>query len=318
VRLRYLLGTARLAAVGAVRRAHGRARRRPACASVVPRPRPPLRDDPRLELTHVLMAVDSNARYLDLWPVAKRAWAEIVGLEPLLVLVAEESDVPAHLADDPCVHVFEPEPALSTVFQAQCIRLLYPALLATEGAVVISDVDMVPMSARYFHRPLARIAREDFVAYRDLLLPLGEIPICYNAALPATWASVFGVRDLNDVRSHLRTWAGGVEYDGTHGGAGWTTDQRRLYRVLLERGRKTRDVWILNDYFTGYRRLERAYVEKWGSLSDDARCGIERNEFSDFHLLRADSDHAAVNAAIVETAIAARRLEGRRRAASVG
>jgi hypothetical protein len=267
-------------------------------------------------LTHVLMAVDSNRRYLDLWPVAKRAWAEILGLEPLLVLVAAQHDLPSHIADDPSVRVFEPEPALSTVFQAQCIRLLYPALLETEGAVVISDVDMVPMSPRYFHRPLSRIARHDFVSYRDVLLPLGEIPICYNAALPATWASVFDVRDLEDVRSRLRAWGEGIEYDGTHGGAGWTTDQRRLYRVLLDRGRRKGDVWILDDYFTGYRRLERAYVEKWGSLSSDARSGIERKAFSDFHLLRADSDHAELNALIVDAAIAARRPGAHRRAAT--
>jgi hypothetical protein len=262
------------------------------------------------------MAADANRRYLDLWPVAKRAWAEILGVDPLLVLVAEQHDVPAHLADDPAVRVFEPEPTLSTVFQAQCIRLLYPALLDTDGAVVISDVDMVPMSPRYFHRPLARIARGVFVSYRDVLLSLGEIPICYNAALPATWASVFDVRDLDDVRSHLGAWGEGIKYDGTHGGAGWTTDQRALHRVLLERGRRKGDVWILDDYFTGYRRLERAYVEKWGSLSDDARRGIERNAFSDFHLLRADSGHAELNALIVDAAIAARRPGVHRRVAT--
>ena len=273
----------------------------------MPRPRLPRRTEARLELTHALTAVDLNPRYLDLWPVARRAWAEIAEVEPILVLVAEPRDVPAQLADDPAVRVFHPEPTLSTVFQAQCIRLLYPALLEADGAVVISDVDMVPMAPGYFHRPLAHIPRGDFVSYRDVLLPLGEIPICYNAALPATWASVFDVRDHDDVRRHLRGWSEGVEYDGSHGGAGWTTDQRRLYRVLLERGRRVRDVWILDDYYTGYRRLERAYVEKWGTLSDDARRGIERNAFSDYHLLRADSDHAEVNGVIVEAAVAARR-----------
>jgi len=307
MRLRYLLGTARRDATTAALRARARVRIRPPSAKVVPRPRRARRGEPRLELTHMLTAVDLNPRYVGLWPLAARAWTEITQLEPILVLVAHRDAVSAELAADPRVRIFEPEPSLSTVFQAQCIRLLYPALLEVDGAVIVSDVDMVPMSPRYFHRPPSWICRGHFLAYRDDLLPLGEIPICYNAALPATWASIFDVRDFEDVRARLRTWAEGVEYDGAHGGAGWTTDQRLLYRMLLERGRQARDVWILDDYFTGYRRLERAYVEKWRSMSEDARRGIEQNAFSDFHLLRADSRDAAVNAVIVEAAVAAQK-----------
>jgi len=78
-----------------------------------------------------------------------------------------------------------------TAFQAQCIRLLYPALLETEGAVVISDADMVPVSRRYFRRAVERIPEDHFVAFRDVTLASGEIPICYNAALPQTWRGVF-------------------------------------------------------------------------------------------------------------------------------
>lgn len=237
--------------------------------------------------------------------MAKRAWSEIAEVEPILVLVADDADVPAALAADPAVHVFRPEPGLNTALQAQCIRLLYPALLDAKGGVITSDVDMVPMSPRYFHRPLRRIDRAHFVCYRDDLLPLGEMPICYNAALPRTWSSLFGVEDLDDVRAVLRAWGRDVEYAGTRGGAGWTTDQRQLYRVVLERGRRDGDVWILDDAYTGYRRLERAYVEKWKSVSDDARRGIARRSFSDFHLLAAESPYASLNELIVDAAIAA-------------
>jgi hypothetical protein len=308
-RLRYLAGTTRRNATAVARRARARLRRQPPCATAVPRPPVARRGEATLKLTHALVASDLNPRYVGLWPIAKRAWSEIAGLEPVLVLIADRGDVPGSLAADSSVRVFEPEPGLSTAFQAQCIRLLYPALLEEDGAVIVSDVDMVPMSARYFHRPLARIDRRHFVCYRDVLLPLQELPICYNAALPETWRSVFGVGSVADARASLRAWAAAVDYDGVHGGAGWTTDQRRLYRVLLERGARERDVWILHDDFTGYRRLERAYVEKWGTVSDDARRGIARRAFSDFHLLGADSDHAELNALIIEAAVEASRSD---------
>lgn len=251
------------------------------------------------------MAVDLSTSYLDLWPVARRAWKEIARLEPVLVLIAEPDAVPPKLEADPAVRVFPPEPDLHPAFQAQCIRLLYPPLLDAEGAVLTSDIDMVPMNERYFHRPLMRIDRRHFVSYRDVLPTLGELPICYNAALPATWASLFAIADADDVRARLRSWAEGIDYAGVRGGPGWTTDQRRLHDVLIDRGRRNCDVWILDDDFTGYRRLERAYVEKWRTLSDDARRGIERRAFSDFHLLPADSQDASLNELIVDAAVAA-------------
>jgi hypothetical protein len=256
-----------------------------------------------MRLTHALLASDLNPRYVRLWPVARRAWSEIAGIEPVLVLIAPRDEVPPELECDPAVHVFEPVPSLHTAFQAQCIRLLYPAVLPSDGAVITSDVDMVPMNRRYFHRPVARLDRRHFASYRDVLLPLGQIPVCYNAALTETWASIFRVHQLDDIRARLREWGENIEYAGTHGGAGWTTDQEMLYRILLERGRRERDVWIFDDDFTGYRRLERAYVEKWGTLSDDARRGIKRGAFSDFHLLRADSEYEGLNEFVVDFAI---------------
>lgn len=304
-RLRYLAGTARRRLSGRLRRTRRRVHRAPPCATAVPRPRPAGRREPSLRLSHVLLATDLNPRYLGLWPLARRAWSEIAGLEPLLVLVADREAVPAELAADDAVHVFEPEPSLHAVFQAQCVRLLYPALLDTGGAVLTSDIDMVPMSSLYFHRPLARIARSHFVCYRDAVLELGELPICYNAALPATWASVFSVSGLDDVRARLREWGDGVEYAGTRGGPGWTTDQRQLRRILLERGRAHRDVWILDDEFTRHRRLERAYIEKWGAVSADATRNIARRMFSDFHLVGADSPLAGLNELVVASAMEA-------------
>ena len=304
-RLRYRAGTARRDLVERARRLRGRLRRRPPCATAVPRPRTATRREPTLELSHALLAVDLNPAYAALWHVAKRAWTEIAGVDPLLVLVAERNAVPDELASDPAVRIFEPEPSLHTAFQAQCIRLLYPALLGSARGVITSDVDMVPMSPGYFHRPLRNIDARHFVCYRDDTLPLGELPICYNAALPATWASIFGIADLDDVRACLRRWADGVDY-GPRGSRGWTTDQRTLYRILLERGLRERDVWILDDYYTGYRRLERAYVEKWGRVPEPSRELIAKRAYSDFHLLSADDERASLNDAIVDLAIAAR------------
>jgi len=303
-RLRYLLGTARLRSWTAVRHVRGRLQRRPTSAAAVPRPRP-VRGGSNLHLTHALVASDLNPRYLDFWPLARRAWTGVAGLEPVLVLIAEPAEVPEPLQDDPSVHVFAPLPGIHTAFQAQCIRLLYPALLDVDGAVITSDADMVPMNRSYFHRPVSRIPADHFVAYRDIFLPSSEISICYNAALPRTWGAIFGVRSVDDVRQRLMEWADSVEYSGLHGGAGWLTDQRILYRTLLEHGARTRTVWILDDYFTRHRRLERAWLGKRQDLDDRDRRLIERGAYSDFHCVVPYSEFRELNDLTVNLAIEA-------------
>src|SRR4051794_41677207 len=78
-------------------------------------------------LAAALLASDLNPRYVECWPLARRAWREILGIEATLVLVSSEEDAPAHLRDDPGVRIFEPLPEVPTALQAQCVRLLYPA-----------------------------------------------------------------------------------------------------------------------------------------------------------------------------------------------
>jgi hypothetical protein len=299
--LRYLIGTARRRAETAVRNLAGRVRRNPAPSRVVPAPARP-KGRPILQLTHALVATDLNPLYLDFWPLARRAWPGVAGLEPLLVLVADPAQVPRELLADPAVHVFEPLPGIHTAFQAQCIRLLYPALLDVGGGVVTADVDMVPLNRRYLHRPASRIDADHFVAYRDVLLHERQVPICYNAARPPTWSALFGVESADDVRTRLAEWAAGVEYSGTRGGSGWSTDQEILYRALLEHGRLSRTVWILDDHYTGFRRLERGPLQKARRLDDPDRRLIRRGAYSDYHCLVPHADFAELNELVVDLA----------------
>ena len=279
---------------------------KPQSTDAVPRPQRRQRNEKPLRLETALVASDLTPRYLDLWPLARKAWREIVGLDATLVLVAEHSKVPAALLSDPDVHVYEPAEHLHPAFQAQCIRLLYPALMETDGAVVTSDVDMLPLSADYFRRSAARVRARDFIAYRDVLLGISQIPICYNAALPATWAELFAVRSIDDVRARLDSWADGVAYDGVRGGRGWDTDQLVLHRAVVDWGAQTRRAWILDDRTTGFRRLERAELRKPRSLDTAQSALLRRGAFTDYHALPpSDGELAELNDEILRIACSA-------------
>lgn len=258
-----------------------------------------------LRLSHVLVSSDLNQRYLDVWPLARRAWREIAGLEPILVLVAPESDVPSELRSDPDVRVFPPVNGVHTAFQAQCIRLLYPATLDGTGGVIVADIDMVPLNPGYFHRPADHVCETDFVAYRDLMLPGGEIPICYNAADPATWQELFGVATTGEAARRLTEWARDVTYDGIPGGRGWATDQKTLYEALLSFGARSRRVWILDDRYAGFKRLGHDWVD--GGLTAVEERAIARGGYSDFHCMLPYAEFRELNERVVALATEARR-----------
>lgn len=298
-RARWILGTTRLSLARSARTLVGRVGAHPRTANIVPRPHVE-RGTARMRLSHVLLSSDLNPRYLEYWPLAAEAWRAIADLEPVLVLVAQAHNVPDALRGDERVQVVDPVPGLHTALQAQCIRLLYPALLETGGgAVVTSDVDMVPLSAGYFHHHASRVGERQFLAYRSMLLDAHEIPICYNAALPAVWSEIFGVRTLDDARTKLAEWGAGVPYDGVPGSRGWTTDQLTLYEVLVERGRTHRDVWILDDRFAGNRRLN-LELESPALVTDAIRRRLVHGRYTDFHLLHPRSQYESFNRSVVD------------------
>lgn len=284
-----------------IRQLRGRAQRYPRSAFVGAAPTPRRAGAAALRPSHVLLASDLNAYYLDTWPLAKRAWPAIAGLDPILVLVAKQDEIPRELQNDEAVHVFEPIEGVHTALQAQCVRLLYPALVDGSG-VITADIDMLPLNRSYFHRAVERIDARDFVAYRNVLLAIGQIPMCYTAAHPHTWREVFGVSNYNDVRERLAGWAKGVIYEGVRGGAGWDTDQLILHRAVTEWAARTGRAWILDDHFTRFRRLERWPLQKHGDPTARERRLIARGSYSDFHCLVPQSEYRELNELVIQLA----------------
>ena len=101
-----------------------------------------------MKVSCVLVACNDNPKYLQFWPIVKKAWWDLVGLPCIMVYVG--STLPEELKNDPAVLHWKPSPSWPTATQAQVIRLLYPALLKCDGAVLLSDMDMIPMQRDFF------------------------------------------------------------------------------------------------------------------------------------------------------------------------
>lgn len=240
----------------------------------------------------VVTACDLNPLYVDFIPMFVRAWAKVLP-EALIqiVLIAEEIPAEYAAAYGKYIHLMKPIPGVHTAFQAQCVRLLYPREIATDGAVIITDMDMIPLNCTYYVRPIKDIAADAFVVYRGDLDLGNEIAICYNAAAPATWTAIFGSEATVDL---LKKWHDRVIYSGVHGGLGWSTDQQILYSAV---GAWTGPKVYLADRETGYQRLDRI-----GWMVHDiekVKRFILAGRFSDYHCLRPYSTYKETNDRIV-------------------
>lgn len=266
-----------------------------------------------MRLSSCLVASDLNPLYLDFFPAVHKVWTEVVGVNVKLALVADA--IPASLkawADD--IVLFPPLLGVSTAFQAQCIRLLYPALMEAEangGAVIISDMDMIPMCRRYYADTIAGFSDDTFVVYRGnvLIHDSAQIAMCYNAARPAVWAEIFGSPDgridgIKDVRRILADWAARCpEYDGLHGGQGWSFDQRVLFervRSWASQAPNKPRIAVLDDVQAGFQRLDRLDLMRTGALSMAQAERIRDHLYTDYHLLRPNADYKAANDRIVQ------------------
>ncbi len=222
----------------------------------------------------VLASSNQNEKYLDCVPHFIDFWlgrsaASAHDFTPMVLIIG--SNLPKNLESySKYCRLYNPPFGVSSVFSSQIIRLLYPAICATD-VVLTTDIDMIPLSSREIDFVLSERDKNDssFDVVRDVL-PEGQYPICYNIATPQTWSDVTGVRSLSDVdkvleKEFLAMNVANSDYDGERGADGWYTDQEYLFRVVESFERMGGPVRRFRDSETGHKRLDRLgpYFLSW-------------------------------------------------------
>jgi hypothetical protein len=199
---------------------------------------------------HYLGMVDTWFRY---WiSVGRRGSPPIV---PILLTFDVPDQTIASRWRNYVVKVPVPTEAPSAL-AAQVSRIVWPGSLpASTNRVITTDIDMMPLSLRVIDA--ARQASEGrFVVARNVLEQDRQFPICYCVAEINTWKAAFGNTDdfVGDLGRYV---ADADPYSGTHGGAGWFTDQTLLYAKITEWEARGGSILRLIDSETGHRRLDR-------------------------------------------------------------
>ena len=177
----------------------------------------------------VITATNILPLYYDFIPTFIKAW-NILFPEVNVKIILVHDHIPDNIkeyADN--IILSKPIKGINTAFITQIIRLFYPTLIDTDKGVLITDIDMIPMNRTYYTEHIKKYDTDKFICYRDVLLDLEELPMCYNVAVPSVWGEIFNIHNIDDIRNIICGIYSQINYDGNYGGSGWTTDQKLLY-----------------------------------------------------------------------------------------
>ena len=105
------------------------------------------------------------------------------------------------------------------------------------------------------------------------------------------------------MRSKLTSWGEGLDYDGRRGWSGWYTDQHRLYETLLSWPARSERLWVLDDQYCRYRRLDRMELAAEIELEQWRVDGIKRLNYSDFNCFVPYTEHRQINDRVLALAL---------------
>jgi len=230
-----------------------------------------------MKIDCVLTACDLNMSYLNMFPHVQQVWKTRFSLDCYLILIANE--IPDSLLEyKKFIILFKPIENINSCFIAQTIRILYPALFDNKN-ILITDIDIIPISKKYFIDSIKTYDNDKFITYTDRYVKQNMYAICYNIANSNIWKDIFKIYNQEDIKNRIIEWYNS-SYNGTKNCIGWFTDQLKLYEYIHDYN----NLVILKDNNLGYKRLDKRkrdvdFINE-NSNNLEKFCEI----YSDFHI----------------------------------
>ena len=120
-----------------------------------------------MKIKYALMSSNANPEYLDFWPVAAKAWLDL-GITPVLFYIPDHAeDAPVVPTDVPGgeVHTITHLPDVNTALQSSMLRF-WGSCYYPDDIVIVSDIDMLPLSKAFFVDQLSGINNDRYVHLR--------------------------------------------------------------------------------------------------------------------------------------------------------
>ena len=184
-----------------------------------------------MKLTTVIGSVNDNPEYYMFIPKQIHFWNKF-GIKFIAIFVGRS--IPDELQGyKDNIILWDKLLFLNTAYLGQNIRMYYTALLdlPLDEVVMITDMDMLPTSGKYYKSDIEKFTADDFIYYRYICED--QIFMCYNAAHPKLWAKLFKIHSTQDIEDRLFKEYN-FDYNGIPGSDKWFIDQRIMFNVLKD------------------------------------------------------------------------------------
>ena len=178
-----------------------------------------------MKIHYSLIGSNMNPFYLDFWPVVSQVWKQKFNITPVLGLICDED---SDLYDDGygLVKKIKHGDYFDSGNQSQLVRLYLSKFL--NGNCIISDIDMIPLSKKYFIDDLKKYKKNDLVVMSSNHPMDGpnQYPMCYVAGHSSTFNKIFKTNvSWNVFLSSIPN-------------IGWYSDQDFLYEAINKYDKK--------------------------------------------------------------------------------
>jgi len=230
-----------------------------------------------MKIDTVILSSNDNPNYIQFWPIVSEAWT-LMGVEPILLYTGEQK---LNLKGN-VINFYSKN--IDSSFVAQNIRILYPSLL-DGNTCLVSDIDNLPLSKKYFINSVLDYENDSFIIYRPDACPPNMISMMWNAANSSTWKEIFNIDSERNIEKYLKKW-----YTKKYAieGKAWYTDQIKLRKYVNKFSKKNKSRIVeLDDTEMGFFRFNRNKLKKHINLINEN----PNLEFTDFHMPRPFSEY---------------------------
>ena len=219
-----------------------------------------------MKINYALVGSNNNPLYLDFWPIISKVWKKIFNITPVLGLIIDGDE---EIINDEFGIIIKLNriDGHSDGLLSQLVRMYLPKYL--NGNCIISDIDMIPLSKKYFIDGLKEYNDEDFIvmsSHHPQTINTNQYPMCYVVGSDLNFKELF---DLND------DWETFVKKIPNQD---WYTDQCHLYNMINQNNKINYKFPLRNGDFTN-DRIDRT------SWSYDVNL-LKSGHYVDSHLLR--------------------------------
>lgn len=143
-----------------------------------------------MKIDYAIHSSDSNPYYLDFWPIVSQLWKEKFNVNPILIYIGDDNI----FIDESFGKVIRLKPIdnIPIYLQTQIVRFWTPSLYP-EKISIISDIDMLPLSIKYFQKSISNFHDDDYVHINPCIESYGRLPACYHIASGNTFKEVLDI-----------------------------------------------------------------------------------------------------------------------------